>query len=223
MNIEVLVDEICKKVQAHLEQKPKLLVLANQHGAECHEMLESVQLKQHYQVECALTKEYDCKIADYEAVIAYGLTNEVAGKVANGILDTAYSKIFSEALLLGKRIFIPKDEVELYRYANTAAQPYYARLNENLKLLQASGAVILSSEEIPAEILKGKTSPEVMISEVCEVTESLRKLEKKVITERDIRMLRDEKVTVVQVNEKTIITDLAKEYATKQKIVIRQG
>lgn len=74
-----------------------------------------------------------------EGVIAFTLTNEALGKIANGIFDTDYTRRFGTALLLGKRIFIAEEEVELYRYKDTAPAGYYSRLEENLKFLQQNG------------------------------------------------------------------------------------
>ena len=45
-------------------------------------------------------------------------------------------------------------------------------------------------------------------------------LSKKIITERDIVLLAQEKTVKVMVGEHAILTDLAKEYAAKHKIEI---
>lgn len=152
-----MISEICRKVQervAELEKeeasaepaavpsednRPALLILAEDHGMRCHPVLESKKLAECYRVECALLKEEDCDVASYEGVIAFTLTNEALGKIANGIFDTDYTRRFGTALLLGKRIFIAEEEVELYRYKDTAPAGYYSRLEENLKFLQQNG------------------------------------------------------------------------------------
>ena len=74
---------------------------------------------------------------DFESVMKQANTawNEALGKIANGIFDTDYTRRFGTALLLGKRIFIAEEEVELYRYKDTAPAGYYSRLEENLKFL----------------------------------------------------------------------------------------
>ena len=154
MELDAMISEICRKVQervAELEKeeasaepaavpsednRPALLILAEDHGMRCHPVLESKKLAECYRVECALLKEEDCDVASYEGVIAFTLTNEALGKIANGIFDTDYTRRFGTALLLGKRIFIAEEEVELYRYKDTAPAGYYSRLEENLKFLQ---------------------------------------------------------------------------------------
>lgn len=96
MDIDALVAEICRRVQEKLDDcgevsasvegtpLPKLLVLTDAHGEECHKTLECRKLAEYYQTECALLKEYDCRIEEYEAVVAYTLTNEALGKIAWG-------------------------------------------------------------------------------------------------------------------------------------------
>ena len=48
-------------------------------------------------------------------------------------------------------------------------------------------------------------------------------ISKKVITERDLIAAKEQKVCCVVVDQKAILTDLAREYAGKQKITIQRG
>lgn len=98
MELDAMISEICRKVQervAELEKeeasaepaavpsednRPALLILAEDHGMRCHPVLESKKLAECYRVECALLKEEDCDVASYEGVIAFTLTNEALWK-----------------------------------------------------------------------------------------------------------------------------------------------
>ena len=146
MELDAMISEICRKVQERVSElekeeasaepaavpsednRPALLILAEDHGMRCHPVLESKKLAECYRVECALLKEEDCDVASYEGVIAFTLTNEALGKIANGIFDTDYTRRFGTALLLGKRIFIAEEEVELYRYKDTAERSDHCSL-----------------------------------------------------------------------------------------------
>lgn len=117
MDIDALVNEICRKVQEKIttmekqqdtDDRPKILILTNAHGTTCHQTLECRELGEYYRTECALMKNYECDMADYEAVIAYTLTNEALGKIANGIFDDGYTKLFGEAILSGRRSLFRK-------------------------------------------------------------------------------------------------------------------
>lgn len=257
MDMDALIDEICRRVlrkAAALEEgdldvpeekqekndpRPGLLILTSEHGTECHRMLEHEKLLEKYQTRCALLSEYQCPVGDCEAVIACSLTNEALGKIAHGIFDSGYTRMFGEALLSGKKIYVPEEEIELYRYRETAPKPFYGSLEANLELLKSSGVTVVPFAAIP-ELLLRETGESTETEKSCcrkgsgcgpaetadcgknqeQVKEA--SLLKKIITERDMAALGNEKVQRVIVGEKAILTDLAKEYAARHKIVIRR-
>ena len=241
MELDAMISEICRKVQervAELEKeessaepaavpsednRPALLILAEDHGMRCHPVLESKKLAECYRVECALLKEEDCDVASYEGVIAFTLTNEALGKIANGIFDTDYTRRFGTALLLGKRIFIAEEEVELYRYKDTAPAGYYSRLEENLKFLHNYFYLLyfdILGENVPEETEAAPKKEESTGEKEQPVSGSTLRLEKRIITERDVISAREGKAACILVEKKAILSDLAKEYAKKYGISI---
>lgn len=74
-------DEACPCGEAG-DGKPGLLILTQEHGSVCHSMLESPRLLEYYRTDCALMKEYDCEMADYEAVILFDLTVDALTRLA---------------------------------------------------------------------------------------------------------------------------------------------
>lgn len=249
MDKKLLLDEICRRVMEKLaDQEPaadkkKILILTHAHDEKCHKILEDAALAKAYQTECALLSGYACKVREYEALIVYGLTNEALGKVANGIWDDGYTRLLGEALLAGKRIFIPYEEVELYLYSAVKQNAYYRRLEENMQLLLQSNLHVIMQSDLVAAVLKGlkKAEPEGLHpagetsqdappqpENCCESAarsadtdmEAPLTLAKRIITEKDIRLLREDKAAAVNVGTKAILTDLAKEYAEKYHIRI---
>ncbi len=252
MDKEALVAEICKRVQAKIaamglqdgatssaaeEDKsnlPGLLILTADHGECCHAAYECPNLNAQYRVECALLKEYKVDVADYNVVIAYNLTNEALGKLAQGIFDDDYTRLFGKAILTGKKIYVPKEEVELYQYKEKSPAVYYQKLEENLKLLLNSGIVIVPNEELPKYLLSGTSCKEADASKAAEPCKEEKKvcaeeqtacsserevtIAKKVISESDIKKLRN--IDRVTIDNKALLTDLAKELAVKSKITI---
>jgi len=236
---QTLIDEILKRVAQKLvaedggtpctaeSGKPQLLILTQEHGTHCHQMLESPRLAEHYTTVCALTEGYQCEMADIDTVILYNLTNEALGKIAAGICDTPYTRLVSKALLLGKRIFVPREEVELYQYASTAPAAYYAMLEDKLKLLLASGVTVCPAGEMEAAILEASPAE---TEQPCQcAADPVKKaappakeqtLSKRVVTERDIISLKESGVTRALIGEKTIVTDLAKDLARTRGIEI---
>lgn len=234
MDRDALINEICYRVKERLNAvespedhsaKPKLLILTEDHGTTCHEALECPALKEYYQIECAQLLDYQCDIDTCEAVVADAMSIEAMGKIAGGIVDSGYTRLFGKALLSGKKIFLPDDAIELYQYREKAPAAYYQRLLANLKLLQDSGVVIAPKEELQSLILTGAPTPgKTVLSAISKELAARPELiiEKHIITEKDVTAVHAQKAAAMVVNEKAILTDLAREYAHKQNIAIKR-
>ncbi len=251
MDFDALVSAIVSRVAEKLEQesceKPKLLILTQEHGEVCHTMLESPRIGEHYRTECALMNDYQVQMEDYEGVLLFNLTNDALVRIATGVCGTPYTELVSKALLLGKPVWLPHEQVELFKYEATAAPMYYGMLRKRLTLLEQSGVVLCAQDELEDKVLAGCPAPAAApIQETCEtcdaceackasepcaepapaaapVAEPVRKeltLGKRVITERDITEAATNGVTVIHVGARAILTDLAKEYAHNQKLEI---
>ena len=235
MDRKDLIDEIVARVAAKLaecdagetveqicaeDDRPGLLILTPDHGEDCHVKLESKRLGAHYRTVCALMQDYQVDLAECEAVIMYCLSNEVLGKLTSGNCDTPYTRLASRAILSGKKIYVPMERVELYRYAKTAPAPYYAMLQEKLALLEASGVVICPQEELESYILDGKNAPAPKQAEPAKPAAEPKayRLTKRVITERDVAEACTAKATCIRIQANSIVTDLAKEYARSRDI-----
>ncbi|SFB28859.1 ethanolamine utilization protein [Acetitomaculum ruminis DSM 5522] len=244
MDMDALVNEITKRVQAKINElagenqaneaddKAKILLLAKEECEFVNQTLKCQKLGEYYKKDSAKEMGYNCDLSEYEAVIAYNLTNEDLGKIANGITDDGYTKLFSKALLLGKKVFIPREVVELYSYKDTAFHAYYDKLNKLITLLSRSGVVILPFDQLQSAILDGQTQnpkccslrpPKEIKEKKCDEDEKDSKvvtLKKHVINERDMVLVNTESALVVCIDERAIMTDLAKEYAKRHKIEI---
>ena len=247
MDKEALIAEICKRVQAKIDAMglqddaassaaeedksglPGLLILNADHDEACHEAYECPKLNAQYRVECALMKEYDVDVEDYETVIAYHLSNEALGKLAQGIFDNDYTRLFGKAILTGKKIYVPREEVELFQYKGKSPAVYYEKLQQNLKLLVDSGVVIAAKDDLPKLLLNEDCckeeakpcaepvgDPELAQAPAASGREVT--IAKKLISESDIKKLRG--IDRITIDNKALLTDLAKELATKSKITI---
>ena len=208
------------------DDRPGLLILTRDHGDVCHTVYDSPCLASHYRVDCALMKDYDVDLDRYQVVVMFGLDNESLAKLASGICDTPYTRIASRAILTGKRIYVPVEQVELFRYADTAPKPYYAMLEEKLALLTASGLVITKMDDLEKCILDEDTPCEVQAAPAQQHSESKKefRLIKRVITERDLVEAGNARAGVVYIPAKCIVTDLAKDYAHGHNIsLIRES
>ena len=247
MDYSKLVDEIARRVAAKLEDggrakpaeepqqgagegKPRLLVLTQGHGAPCHEVLTSMNLLEYYHTECALTQDYQADPKDFEAIILFQLDCDALARLAGGVCDTPYTRLARRALLLGRKIFVPEEEIELLKYRDTAPAAYYQARLAQLTLLQQAGVTVCPAGHLEQAILSGETRPSAAAGETAapaapavsggaqEIT-----LSKHIVTERDLRQAKEDGVRTVRVSARAIITDLARDYARDREMTLVRG
>lgn len=237
MDHNAIVDEILRRVAEKISEaegccagKPGLLILTQDHGTDCHATLESEALKASYRTDCALMHHYEVDLDDYAAVVLFNLSCDAMAALASGACDTAYTRLASKAILSGKKVYVPTEEVELYQYKETAPAAYYNMMQQKLDLLVASGVVICARASLEQVILGSETPAPVPAAPVsaapacaapaacCEAKEV--RIDKRVLTEKDLIEANMGGVTKVYIGEKTIITALAKDAAKDRGMTI---
>ena len=210
--------------------KPGLLVLTQDHGTDCHATLENEAIQARYATDCALMHHYEVDLDAYEAVVLFDLSCDAMAALASGACDTAYTRLASKAILSGKKVYVPTEAVELYRYKETAPAAYYAMMQQKLDLLVASGVVICAQAGLEQAILGGAaqaapqqpaaapavaplaaSSTPAPMAPQGEQTDV--RIDKRVLTEKDLIEANMGGVTRVHIGEKTIVTALAKDAA----------
>lgn len=239
MDREELVNQILARVVAKLSEcedytrdccngvpdcgKPGLLVLTQDHGADCHATLENPQLLERYSTKCALLCGNQADISSFEVVVLYELTNDALCRLACGVCDSDFTRLAQQAILSGKRVFVPAEQVELLQAPAEMPAPYRAMLQEKLEFLTACGLRICPQQELTGAILSDRPScgccpPAAKRGEAKELA-----LSKRVITERDVSAADADKVTCIRIGEKSILTALALDYARAKDIRIARG
>ena len=245
MDHNAIVEEILRRVAEKISEaegscapcadsggKPGLLILTQDHGTVCHATLESEALKARYRTDCALMHHYDVELDDYEAVVLFNLSCDAMAALASGACDSAYTRLASKAILSGKKVYVPTEEVELYQYRETAPAAYYNMMQQKLDLLVASGVVICAQASLEQVIL-GSASPvpaaaapvrtaapaePAPAAACCE--ERAARVNKRVLTEKDLIEANMSGVTEVHIGGKTIVTALAKDAAKDRGMTI---
>lgn len=204
-------------------EKAKILILTEHHGIICHDLFENSNLHQEYLIDCALQNEYNCDLNNYEAIVIYSLSIDALSKLALGVCDTPFISLAARAILMGKKIFVPTQEIELYTYKLTAPYAYYSMMNEKLNLLKASGVIFCRQNELEKLIAEGKNIQESTVKEYKNIEEiKSATIDKKVIIESDIKKLFADGVTKICISSNAILTDLAKDYIHEWKIEIER-
>lgn len=232
MDMDLLIELAVRAVKAYLEQegitapqetpvaKKSALVLTEDHcGEHCSmEAFGSDLCK----VDCALAQNYEVNVDDYDSIILFNMTNSNLFKIANGCTDNKFLALAAEAILKGKRVLLVKEDVEILKYEGTKAQALYNNIYKNLQILLDSGVELVKYDDVKNAICDCETTveekPEVkaetpVAATVAAGNDSVLVLEKRVITERDIKAAAAKHYTKIQLPEKPVITYLAKDTA----------
>lgn len=218
---------------------PGLLILTQGHGTDCHSLLESSRIKERYHTCCALLAENQVELEGVEAVVLFDLTIDAMCKIASGILDTPYTELAGKALLLGKKLYVPKEAVELNQYPAGNLGSYQCMLQAKLTKLVSWGLKICPMDQLEDRILgeapeaAEKAVQEQPGKEACKAAAEAAKKEapcekaaeekeivftKRVISERDIIEANRDNVKVIRITERNILTALAKDAASARNI-----
>lgn len=230
-----LVEEIVRRVTARLhelegaeqadpsESKQGLLILTQAHGTACHSVLESEAVRRKWRVDCALQREYDVELADYDAVLLGDLSCGALDRIASGVGDCAFTCLAVQAILAGKKVYILTEGVELYRYRESAPAVYYKMLQQKLDFLQASGAVLCTQTDVGQLLTEKQPAAKLQVPPAEASNAKEKTLAKRVLTERDLIDAEKQGVACIRVGAGCIITALAKDLAAGRGITIIKG
>lgn len=216
-------------------QKPKLLILSESHDELCLPFFEKDSIKQKFDVVCAADSNYACDLESVEMIVLRNFSNTSLAKVAQGIGDTPFTELVIQAILMGKQLIIPEEELELYEYRETAPKLYYSMMLQKVDYLKNAGVRFCSCGQLESLIMGMPVSeesrscakePEVMEEKTAtgssEIASEM-KCTKKILTEQDLRQACQHGIAKIYIEAKTIITDLAREYAEQKGISFIKG
>lgn len=202
-------------------EKKDLIILSQKHDESCHRLLISSALNEKMRCLCALNEDFKVDICNAEAVVLFDLTVDTMTKIAMGTGDCPYTRLAVKALLSGKKLYIPRSQVQLYSYKDTAVRTYYKSLERSLDILIEAGLTICDDNEIEAYILGDKAAgSRVTENAVCNRAKPSKKtaVSKRAVTERDIMDAAKAGLNVLEVSCNSIVTDLARDFARARGI-----
>jgi ethanolamine utilization protein len=243
---ETLVDEILKRVLEAVNRyedslegkagkwKEKVLLLNEREESPFYELLVKAGGSEQYTVDCALARNFDVNPCEYKAVVLQQLSIQTLGKLSSGIYDSPFLLLASRIILSGKKLYVPEGGVELFTYRDSAPKAYYKMLEDKLNLLLESGVVITQEQQLlkllQNEILaEEKQKPINLIKDNSEKDNSESSeskgtsIDKKIITEKDLIKVYEQRVKKICIPSNSILSDMAKEYAKDKKIEIQRS
>ncbi len=159
-----------------------------------------------------------------QSIYIKNLTIDALVEIALGCTTTPATKLVRTAIMQGVSLYTTVDDIELYSYKETANKNYYSQFNGYLEFLKNSGLTVAESQPaLYAMLSQNAETPSFCTPSVCAPSVALT-FERKVLTEQALTKLRlDSGITDIAIGEKTIVTDLAKDYAQKHNISIARS
>lgn len=235
MDFNRLVDEIVVRVLAKIAEedgspcalpKKKLLIITQNHGEKCHKIYESPVLAKYFQIDCAQLAEGEVAVADYDAAILFDLTSSALAEISCGFALSRFSQLAASLILSGKQIYVPYQEVELFKYKESAPAVYYAMMKSKLDFLAACGVIFCDYDKLEEVVCAGACSPAADAAP-CRIAVNAQgkelTLTKRVINESDVKAAGRDFVKTIYIGAKTIVTDLAADYAHERGITLVRG
>lgn len=210
MDMNVFIDKVIKEVIKRLESgSPKILLIGKQglareemdKAAICYEFCENYS--------------DDMPINDYDFIIIQGMSNFELVSSALLVPGTSISKLILKGRLTGKKVYIEKDSMEYKKYEPTIDRGLEKQLERYEDCLKNYGVKILKAQEIIRDInsngVDDNLKNEESSRENCQSRDQCR-LDKKLITEQDLKKLSQQGHKTIQISKGSIITPLAKDY-----------
>lgn len=208
--MNVFIERVIKEVQKRIESTfPKIMTIGR--GELVKEDLDKASIGyisyDNY--------EDDMIIDNYESIVIEGLTNFELVSSALLVPGTNVSKLILKGRLTGKTIYIEKESIEYKKHKSIIDKGLERKLEHYVDCLRDYGVKILKAQEIVEDIKAHNgnvnLNNETNVKSACQSKDQCR-LDKKLITEQDLKKLIQQGHKIIQISKGSIITPLAKDY-----------
>lgn len=210
MDMNVFIDKVVKEVIKRVESGSQKIMLIGKQGLAGEEM-DKIAIG----YECCENYSDDMPINDYDLIIIQGMSNFELVSSALLVPGTNVSKLILKGRLTGKKIYVEKDSIEYRKYESTIDKGLEKQLEYYEDCLKNYGVKVLKASEIIKDInnndAKDNSKNEERSPDICQSRDQWR-LDKKLITEQDLKKLIQQGHKTAQIKKGSIITPLARDY-----------
>ncbi|SDY20912.1 hypothetical protein [Eubacterium barkeri] len=226
MDVNQLIEEVMARVATQLSetepsaqkkaaepQKPRWLVLTDPQGEGGPSLVEDPGLKAQYCLE-AVSEDSGTAFGAYTGIILKGLRCSTMGQLAAGTGGSPYVETIMSAMLLGKRIVVPREGIQLFGVPQNERGPYWRIFEKQLEALKTLGLEVCDQVELMYCLGNEPQSPKGSEEIPKEIPEEKKvaAIEKHIITEVDIVKANREKPQIIYIPGNAILTDMAQEF-----------
>lgn len=220
MEFEKLVEVILKGVQEELARMEspnmnlqKVLVASRLCHQGCQSVLNQGDLP-NCQVDYSVSQGHNVNLKGYNEIVVGDLDNESLTKLQMGLADSPYLKLISQGLMEGKKIYIPREEIQFLNFKDTAPKSFTRLFQQKLDTLAGWGVVIKPKADI-VQLLNEKYQVQ---SEP--ISGDGKIINKKYVTQRDVEEAVLSGAKEITLTKSSKLTDIAEEYAERHNIKI---
>ncbi|MCQ1529555.1 hypothetical protein [Lutispora saccharofermentans] len=210
MDTNILIDRVVKEVIKRIESSsPKIMLIGK--GELAGEELGRAAICH----TCCEGYSDDMPIDDYDFIIIRGMS--IFELVSSALLvpGTNVSKLILKGRLTGKKIYVEKDSMEYKKYESTIDRGLEKQLEHYEDCLKSYGIKMLKAQEIIKDIndngVNDNSKNEESSRDDCKSRDQCR-LDKKLITEQDLRRLAQQGHKTIQISKGSIVTPLARDF-----------
>lgn len=208
--VEMITKQVMQGLMAEQSEggcRPKLLVIGEKSDASC--------LSGQFALEAAAEVEGMLSAANYEAIVITQMETAFLTDIAQGLCRCAGARTVSEALFLGKPVYVAEEGISFLKFKHTANARYYQMFLEYLKKLESFGVKILPMEKICQDCSPKETG----CREESAKTEEKKQTKATVLFSADMaREFVRTGETTLRIAQGTLVTPLAKDVLREKKI-----
>lgn len=217
-DISALVESIAKEVLKRLETCFAKVLLIGQ-GKLVKDELDKAGICYEYNSDYSDDMDLD----NYDHIIIDGMSNFHLVTSALLVPGTNISKLILKARLTGKQVYVEKNSMEYKKYEGIIDRGLKEKFECYEKTIAGYGVQFLSVQDI-VKAVQGNCENTIAVNEEksmekCREAECCT-LDKKLITEQDLKRLVQKGHKTIKISNRCIITPLAKDYAKIHNICL---
>lgn len=209
-DISTLVDRIAKEVLKRMEACFAKVLLIGE-GESVKDELDKAGILYEYHSDYS----DDLALDNYEHIIIDGMSNFHLVTSALLVPGTNISKLILKARLTGKKVYVEKNSLEYKKYEGTIDKGLKEKFECYEKTVASYGVQFSNAQDIVKSV-KGNCENTIAVDEESSVEKYREEecciLDKKLITEQDLRKFVQKGHKKIRIGNKSIITPLAKDY-----------
>lgn len=231
MDMEQLVAEVAALVKARMneergegsiaspanecESRAHVFIINRECCRNCSKCLKTELLRQGVNAVCTQDEKKEQAACETDTIIALHMTELDVMRIAAGAATDAYTEDLIAGLLKGIPVYVPLEYAEFADSVPEAAKEYRVLLEEKKQFLASCGVRFLPEKELIACVKR-----EGHTARGCSPKCTNKQEKKRLLTEKTIRDAEQQGKDRIMIDRRTIVTDLAKEYAQKRNIAL---